>query len=306
MDGTHDSFPHSYQCRRFNHSSITLFNFTRRQIHASASEGLLSRMGGLCIIHIICIFHVSRVSLDVRFKCLQCVFSLEALARICVSGFLFDPEVPTSSMFASPFSAHPSAHITASSPGANSSVFHQASLTRGLSIRQRIRLVRRNVLRPFRLANQPSSPYPHEPSAPTTSTSASTTPSRSRSDNSLTRPPGLEKVQQRIHHLRSPSQPTFFAKALHSDREQSDMISLPFRLNVASVHDKIERNMPYLRHSWGRIDFVAITSFWVTFALATAGLERGSHHIGVFRAMSVLRTARLLAISSGTTVSTSI
>ena len=36
--------------------------------------------------------------------------------------------------------------------------------------------------------------------------------------------------------------------------------------------------------------------------LAMAGVERGTYHIGVFRAMSVLRTARLLAITSGTTV----
>lgn len=193
--------------------------------------------------------------------------------------------------------------MTSPSSNTNSPVFRQQSLTRGLTMRQRVHLVQRNILRPFRLANQPSSPYPHDSSPATTSTSASTTPSRSRSDNTLNKMPGLEKVQQRIHHLRSPSQPTFLAKALHSDREQSDMVSLPFRLNVASVHDKVQRNMPYLRHSWGRIDFVAITSFWITFGLATAGLERGSHHIGIFRAMSVLRTARLLAISSGTTVS---
>jgi hypothetical protein len=41
----------------------------------------------------------------------------------------------------------------------------------------------------------------------------------------------------------------------------------------------------------------------VTFVLATAGIERVSQHIGVFRALSVLRTVRLLTITSGTTVS---
>jgi voltage-dependent calcium channel len=74
-------------------------------------------------------------------------------------------------------------------------------------------------------------------------------------------------------------------------------------MNVADVHGKVQRNVPYLRHSWSRIDFVAITSFWITFILASVGVERGTHHIGIFRAMSVLRTARLLAISSGTSVS---
>ncbi|KAG1784890.1 uncharacterized protein HD556DRAFT_1314690 [Suillus plorans] len=43
------------------------------------------------------------------------------------------------------------------------------------------------------------------------------------------------------------------------------------------------------------------TSFWLSFALAMAGVERGSHHVAVFRAMTVLRIARLLAITSGTT-----
>ena len=70
---------------------------------------------------------------------------------------------------------------------------------------------------------------------------------------------------------------------------------------------------------------MAVCSFWVCFALAVTGVERGGAglglergvtggiggqgeggegwHVGVFRAMSVLRTARLLAVTSGTTVS---
>lgn len=61
--------------------------------------------------------------------------------------------------------------------------------------------------------------------------------------------------------------------------------------------------MPWLRHSWSRIDAVAILGFWVAFGLAEAGVERGNSHVGVFRALSVLRTARLLTVTSGTTVS---
>jgi hypothetical protein len=185
----------------------------------------------------------------------------------------------------------------------NASITRQTTLSRGLTLRQKMRQVQRNVLRPFRLAhNGPTSAYPRE-SSPTTTTP---TPNRIRSDSSGWPPPRnvLEKTQHKLRHLRNPSQPTFFSKALRSD--QPDMVSLPFRLNVASVHDKTRRNVPYLRHSWSRIDFVAITSFWITFILASVGVERGAHHIGIFRAMSVLRTARLLAISSGTTVSISI
>ena len=109
----------------------------------------------------------------------------------------------------------------------------------------------------------------------------------------------MEKAQKLHAHLRDPSNPTFLSRALRSD---NDALSLPFRLSVQTAHDTTERNLPYLRHSWTRIDFVAIVSFWICFALAMAGVERGTYHIGVFRAMSVLRTARLLAITSGTTV----
>jgi hypothetical protein len=103
-------------------------------------------------------------------------------------------------------------------------------------------------------------------------------------------------------HFRNLSQPTFFSRALRSDQTPPDVVSLPFRLNIQNARDKVHRNMPYLRQSWGRIDFIAILSFWMSFALAMAGIERGSHHVAAFRAMSVLRIARLLAITSGTTV----
>jgi voltage-dependent calcium channel len=99
---------------------------------------------------------------------------------------------------------------------------------------------------------------------------------------------------------------TFLTRMIHSSEgHKENILSLPFRLSVVQSKDKIDRNVPYLRQSWNRIDFVAIVSFWVTFMLAMNGWERGVKHIGIFRAMSVLRTARLLTITSGTTVSSS-
>lgn len=81
-------------------------------------------------------------------------------------------------------------------------------------------------------------------------------------------------------------------------------LRLPFVLSLAQAQSKTERNVPYLRQSWGRIDLIAIVGFWVSFSLSVLGLERGdNHHIGLFRAMSVLRLGRLLGITSGTTVS---
>ncbi len=58
----------------------------------------------------------------------------------------------------------------------------------------------------------------------------------------------------------------------------------------------------FLRHSWNRVDFVAVVSFWIAFILALGGQEAtNSHHIYIFRALSVLRCARLLTATSGTT-----
>ena len=57
----------------------------------------------------------------------------------------------------------------------------------------------------------------------------------------------------------------------------------------------------FLRHSFNRLDFVAIVSFWISCVLGTLGVE-SSHHIYVFRMMSCLRILRLLGITSGTSV----
>lgn len=114
------------------------------------------------------------------------------------------------------------------------------------------------------------------------------------------------------HHIRDPrgpTKPTFFGLALRSDAvrhdtsDEKEYLGLPFRLSVYTAQDHVVRNVPYLRHSWNRIDFIAILCFWVAFGLAEGGIERGvGRHVSVFRALSVLRTSRLLAVTSGTTV----
>ncbi|OAA39161.1 cation channel family protein [Metarhizium rileyi] len=57
----------------------------------------------------------------------------------------------------------------------------------------------------------------------------------------------------------------------------------------------------FLRHSFNRLDFVAIVSFWVAFLLAVAGIE-SQHHIYVFKMLSCLRILRLLALTHGTAI----
>ncbi|KAG0695689.1 Ion transport protein-domain-containing protein [Suillus ampliporus] len=212
------------------------------------------------------------------------LFTFEAVARICVSGFLLDPEVPISALFVSstsPMSSESPPRIGSSASG---------SLSRGLSLRP----FYDRLSRPFKLsAATPSRSMHNIVPGP-----SNLPPDASRKEKFQQVP--VEDTSSRTR-LRSSSQPTFFSRALRSDQTPPDVISLPFRLNIENARDKVYRNMPYLRQSWGRIDFIAILSFWISFALAMAGVERGSHHVAAFRAMSVLRIARLLAITSGTT-----
>ncbi|GAA5899990.1 hypothetical protein JCM8208_005559 [Rhodotorula glutinis] len=71
----------------------------------------------------------------------------------------------------------------------------------------------------------------------------------------------------------------------------------PYALSVK--RQRATYQQAFLRHSWNRIDAVAVVAFWVSFALAVAGRE-ASDNLYFFRALSSLRAARLLAITAGT------
>lgn len=57
----------------------------------------------------------------------------------------------------------------------------------------------------------------------------------------------------------------------------------------------------FLRHGFNRLDFVAVVSFWISFALDLAQVEY-TRHIYIFRMLSCLRILRLLLLTSGTSV----
>lgn len=81
-------------------------------------------------------------------------------------------------------------------------------------------------------------------------------------------------------------------------------LEAPFQLAVEKQWSLVQQGRPYLRHSWHRIDCLSIVSYWIMFALCLAGAESTAHaHIFIFRALSVLRVSRLLAVTSGTAVS---
>ena len=58
----------------------------------------------------------------------------------------------------------------------------------------------------------------------------------------------------------------------------------------------------FLRHSFNRLDFLAVVAFWVSFVLAHLQVEQNKH-VYVFRMLSCLRILRLLGLTSGTSVS---
>lgn len=57
----------------------------------------------------------------------------------------------------------------------------------------------------------------------------------------------------------------------------------------------------FLRHSFNRLDFLAVMSYWIYFVLALSGVESGKH-IHIFQMLSCLRILRLLLLTSGTSV----
>ena len=57
----------------------------------------------------------------------------------------------------------------------------------------------------------------------------------------------------------------------------------------------------FLRHSFNRLDLVAIVSFWISSVLSFALVE-GNRHVYVFRMLSCLRILRLLSLTTGTSV----
>ncbi|KAB8339248.1 hypothetical protein FH972_022182 [Carpinus fangiana] len=57
----------------------------------------------------------------------------------------------------------------------------------------------------------------------------------------------------------------------------------------------------FLRHSFNRVDLLAVVSYWISFMLNITGFET-SHHVYVFRMLSCLRILRLLSLTSGTSV----
>jgi len=215
---------------------------------------------------------------------------------MCVSGLILDPEVPiraifTSFSFDNPLQPTTAAAIVRPTPTTST---RSTNLGRKGTVLHRLRDFYGNVTRPFALTSHP--PRYGTSSMPTTSAATSSVtlvgpapPGRKRTDTTATL---LEKTPSSSSNAYTQPQ----------QQQQQDALILPFQFSINLSRGVTRRHLPYLRHSWTRTDALSVIAFWIAFILAQTGVEHGSHHIGLFRALSVLRTARLLAITSGTTV----
>lgn len=78
-------------------------------------------------------------------------------------------------------------------------------------------------------------------------------------------------------------------------------------LDTESYDDPLQKrrirlaHRAFLRHSFNRLDFVAIIAFWISFFLSLEGMET-THQLYIFKMLSCLRILRLLALTNGTSV----
>jgi voltage-dependent calcium channel len=93
-----------------------------------------------------------------------------------------------------------------------------------------------------------------------------------------------------------PSFPTPFLSAAtfhRADLKESE--------KIRNMHKGRLARRAYLRHSFNRMDFIAVVSYWIALVLELTGVMT-QHHIYVFRMLSCLRIFRLLGITEGTSV----
>jgi voltage-dependent calcium channel len=57
----------------------------------------------------------------------------------------------------------------------------------------------------------------------------------------------------------------------------------------------------FLRHSFNRLDFVAVVAYWISFGMQISGYE-SDNHVYVFNMLSCLRILRLLGLTAGTSI----
>lgn len=255
-------------------------------------------LGGLLPSGRIYLLHVCII-----FPSLTC--RLEFLARIVVSGFIFNP--PTEiEVYRKEVGPRPTAIVLQGSQRRSRSKSPGAVVDRKNTLKRQYSTsaVRRRS-RPSYIA---SSTQAHH-LEPTVSGTAGI---RKRHSTHRTSSPGPPFERGRQHDHPEPGE--------HPEETQEYVTThrtnfpTPF-LSAATFHkagvDEVERarnlhkarlaRRAYLRHSFNRMDFIAVVSYWIALVLELTGVMT-KHHIYVFQMLSCLRIFRLLGITEGTSV----
>ncbi|EAW07729.1 calcium channel protein CCH1 [Aspergillus clavatus NRRL 1] len=131
--------------------------------------------------------------------------------------------------------------------------------------------------------------------------------------STLNRSLGFRKaVSEKAKNLIAPQRQFTSKQATSAPEPQQASIIRTFtggfdQLQEEVVDDPLQRrrvrlaHRAFLRHSFNRLDFVAVVSFWVSFLLSLTSVEN-RHQLYVFRMLSCLRILRLLALTNGTSV----
>lgn len=117
----------------------------------------------------------------------------------------------------------------------------------------------------------------------------------------LTHPsPSFACAPPSAHRFEPIRKDSFPISILSSSKPLFSQEAAPFHSGIQRQKKQLIKQTAYLRQSWNRMDFIAIVCFWISFFLATTGAE-AAQQVYIFRALSVLRLMRLLTVTSGTT-----
>lgn len=105
--------------------------------------------------------------------------------------------------------------------------------------------------------------------------------------------------QPRESTPKKPHNPTF---GIQAQSRSLSVIQGKFVQTVEQAQRLLLAKRAFLRHSFNRLDFVAVCSYWVALILCLTGIEENLH-LHFFRMLSCLRILRLLALTNGTAVS---
>jgi len=107
--------------------------------------------------------------------------------------------------------------------------------------------------------------------------------------------PSRQPINKQTPSFIEPQQPSILRSftSMQAERDQPGHTRQQQRVRLA--------RRAFLRHSFNRLDFLAVVSYWISFGLSMTHIQ-SERHVFVFQMLSCLRILRLLGLTSGTSV----